>query len=595
MKGRLAVVVAIVVVGGLVVAAYLVSRPTPEPAAPEAVGDGCLSCHGSAADDPGGVHSAERVPCQLCHGGDPAATNVLSAHKGLELEPGALDTVELSCGRCHERELERVRLSLMTTGRGIIAVDQWAFGERAEPWGEATFAEVLAKEAPSPAEDHVRRLCGGCHLQTRRANRDDAVVGIGSGCSACHVGSPRPDGAHPAIDGIVPSERCLGCHSRSGRISLSYQGLAESSGTFLASCAEPVTLYDGRSGCRQPADVHFSASMGCTDCHVHSELMGDGTSHARERQALEVRCETCHDASPSARESTWAEVTEPITLDLVRQRGQTRPAEERVRLGDHGTPLWNVRPSGAGWALHRKAGGAALPIPPTPVDLDHQRPGHERLSCASCHAALAPTCPTCHTSYKLDGSQWDFGAGAVAAGVWLEEHEGMGSAQPVLAVTPEGRIAPAIPGMLGTLDARVAGGPQLRWRLFSSFDPHTTTRAGLGCEACHRSAWAIGLGTGALDLTALPVVYAPAHPDPEDATRAVDGWVGPRQATPGASSTPSARSLDLAERDRVLRVGVCLGCHKAGDALWRDFASEVARWEAGEAATVGCVRAAAGE
>ena len=33
---------------------------------------------------------------------------------------------------------------------------------------------------------------------------------------------------------------------------------------------------------------------------------------------------------------------------------------------------------------------------PTPRDPSHQRPGHERLTCSSCHAAWTPTCTGCH-------------------------------------------------------------------------------------------------------------------------------------------------------------------------------------------------------
>ena len=149
--------------------------------------DGCVACHSDPKDDPGGAHAAALVGCASCHLGDREASTKEAAHAGMEPEPGALSTVKKTCGSCHAREAERVLTSLMATGRGIVSVDRWAFGEIPEPNTLQSMAEVLAAKAPTPGEDHVRRLCGGCHLGTRKDNRDDAIRGVGSGCSGCYV------------------------------------------------------------------------------------------------------------------------------------------------------------------------------------------------------------------------------------------------------------------------------------------------------------------------------------------------------------------------------------------------------------------------
>ena len=156
------------------------------------VTDGCRACHTSPADDPGGIHGADRMGCEVCHGGDATTDDADVAHASMEREPGALDTVESTCGTCHLREAERVRTSMMATGRGLVAVDRWAFGELDAPDATQTFAEVLAVEDPTPAEDHLRRLCAGCHLGTRRENRDDADRVAGNAASEFeHVVSPQ--------------------------------------------------------------------------------------------------------------------------------------------------------------------------------------------------------------------------------------------------------------------------------------------------------------------------------------------------------------------------------------------------------------------
>lgn len=514
----------------------------PPPASPPPTSPGgCLTCH---ADAPAPPHA--EVPCQGCHGGDPTATEAPRAHAGLELEPGALDTVDRSCGACHPQEVERVRGSLMTTNAGIISVDRWAMTELPAPTGAEAMAELLAEPDPTPAQDHLRRLCAGCHLGTRRDNRDDAVGDGGSGCSACHLGPGA--GGHPDIAGVPGDQRCYGCHSRSGRISLAYQGLAEVAGADLAACASPQALPDGRSACRVSPDLHAEAGLACVDCHLHTELMGDGVRHAHKEEQVEIRCESCH--GPGAREQTWAEVEDAVSQTLLRLNGQTRAGDERVRLGARGTPVWNLRWDGAEWRLVGKRTAVDLAVPQTPADAAHALPGHGRLACSACHTAWAPRCTSCHTAYDPGLRQWDFGQGAEVPGAWVEHAASMGFGAPALGVSAEGRIVPAIPGMISTVDR--GAGEILSRRLYAPAAPHTTARAGRACADCHLSPAAMGLGAGALGVGPDGPTFAPV---------ADDGWVTLLAAAPSAGTRPGFRSLDRAEQLRVLRVGVCVKCH----------------------------------
>ncbi len=269
----------------------------------------CVSCHVRPDEDPGG------------------------AHAGIEREPGALTTIASTCGRegCHPREAARLATSLMVRASGIVAVDRWAFGEIPSPKGTETISDVLAAAHPTPAESHLWKLCGGCHLGTRRASRDDAIRGNGSGCAACHV-APRqrgdPPRSHPAVDSRVSDDRCLGCHSRSGRIALSYKGLAEIEPHQLAGgrtlCAEPVALHDGRPACRVESDVHQAAGMACIDCHLHTELMGDGRRRAHKEDQVEVTCEACHGPVREGGEIPWREVTDQISREILAREKRRR-------------------------------------------------------------------------------------------------------------------------------------------------------------------------------------------------------------------------------------------------------------------------------
>jgi hypothetical protein len=480
------------------------------------------------------------MPCEICHLGDPEATNVLAGHRGMEVEGAALDVVDETCGRCHSREVDWVKASPMATGRGLIAVDRWAFGEIPWPDGDETFLDIVNEPDPTPAQQHLRRLCVGCHLHTRRENRDDIInPGTGSGCAACHRG-PAEGRGHSSLPGTPSDDRCFGCHSRSARISLTYQGLAEVSGAWAEACETDSILADDRTVCRIPADVHHDAGMSCVDCHLHTELMGDGVTYPHSERAIEISCETCHGPVEPEEETIWGEVQDSVPLALLRLHGAWRPGNERLRMGSQGTPLWNLRlePDRADgladsvWVLHTKASDSTLQVTPTPDDVRHRMPGHEGLSCAACHSASAPTCPTCHTTFDRAGEQWDFGAGTMGPGVWVETTEGVGSEPPKLAMGADARILPATPGMVGEIDARPAGGELRKLHLFSVFDPHSTVKKGRACADCHldESVYMDGMGTR----------------------------VG-------------ARPLTAADRNRAMAVGPCLECHEANEDWWLDY------------------------
>ena len=551
--------VVLALVAAFAVFALWPPRPGPGPSLPR---EACLRCHDEAKEGPGGLHSA-LADCEACHLGDPAADQLPAAHAGLEREPGALDTVERTCGRggCHPSQAARMQRSIMTTARGLIAVDRWAFGELAEPTSEETMQDLLTEPSPSPAQDHLRKLCAGCHLGTRKANRDDMLVGLASGCSACHA-TPKPDptAPHPILDAATPDRRCFGCHSRSGRVSLSYAGLREVRGEDSLRCSNPIELADGREACATAPDVHGAAGMACIDCHLHTEVMGDGTSYAHEEQQTEVRCESCHGPA-GALETSWGEIQDGTSRRLLVRHGLEPAPSERVRTGARGTPLFNLRRLEDGWWLTSKLGAGRWRVPVTPEDPQHRLRGHERLSCASCHAAWAPTCPTCHTSYEPTGQQWDFAAGAETAGRWVERAERYFAEPPTLAVRAD-RVVPAAPGMISTLEH---GAESRSGRWFAAFDPHTTGPEARPCASCHGAPEALGLGHGRLELGALPRFV----PEGDDATQgAWQSLFGP----PGAGTRPDVAGLDEAAQRRVLTVAACLPCHAdAGASIYRDF------------------------
>ncbi len=533
---------------------------SPQPAPALVAQEGCLSCHDEAREGPGGLHSA-LADCEACHLGDAQALSIDAAHRGLERQPGALDTAAKTCGRggCHPGQLSRVQGSLMATARGLIAVNRWGFGELAVPSSTQTAAQVQALHQPSPAQDHLRRLCLGCHLGARKENRDDMLVGTASGCSACHY-APRPTASspHPIVDLAPPDQRCFGCHSRSGRVSLSYQGWHEVRGPELKACQAPLRLEDGRQVCQTQDDVHHAAGIACVDCHLHTEVMGDGIEHLHEEQQVQVRCDSCH-ASKDTLQTTWGEVEDSTSRRLLALNDKTVQPETAVRTGRLGTPLWNLEKVDEAWVLNSKLGAGRFVAKATPSDEQHNLPGHERLACSTCHSAWAPRCPTCHTSYDPDSEQWDFGTSTVAKGRWVEHAERYFATPPTLAERA-GQVVTSAPGMIATLDARAAGGARKQTRWFAAFDPHTTVKQGRSCESCHNNPVALGYGRGRLQLRPTPRFF-PADGGPMNRANE-DGWQDLLQIDPAPGTRPDVHALSYESQWRALRVGACLECHR---------------------------------
>ncbi len=569
---------------GLGVGLFVWTQTKPDPIVMAVAQQGCVSCHDLEREGPGGLHNL-LAKCEGCHLGDPGATNKNTAHLGLELEPGALDTAHQTCGRggCHPEHLKRIQSSLMSTVSGLISVNKWAFGELEVPTSTQTVLDTLAKQAPTPAEDHARKLCLGCHLNTRKDNRDDMLAGTSSGCSACHL-APKagPDAPHPAVDRAPPDQRCFGCHSRSGRISLSYQGWAEVRGPELKACDNPITLLDNRLVCQTTEDVHHAAGIACVDCHLHTELMGDGTRYEHEEVQVELQCESCHGPGENL-ETTWGAVQDPTSRRLLVLNEVTTTATTAVRTGRRGTPLWNLEKRGEEWWLKSKLGARDRRAKATPQDSQHSLPGHERLTCTTCHAAWAPRCPTCHTEYDPEGEQWDFGKSKVVKGQWKEHAERYFADLPTLAQRGD-KIVVAAPGMLSTLDARQAGGPRQQTRWFAAFDPHTTVREGRSCASCHLNPVALGLGQGILKLSPRPR-FIPADGGPTNGPNS-DGWQGLMPQEPSPGTRPEVRGLDATSQWRLLRVGACLGCHtESGDPLFGAFPKNLRRLGANKIST----------
>ncbi len=562
--------------------------------------EGCLFCHGGMRGlSPS--HREDAVGCASCHAGNPFSLDAATAHDGLVLVPGNLASAARTCGtpQCHPSQVEWVSRSLMATMGGIVAVDRVVFGERPDR-GRSPDVGRLGRSGP---DSHLRQLCASCHLGASKTVlgpiREDER---GGGCNACHLkyagdkatGPARQAGTlprtHPDVSMAVERRSCFGCHSRSGRISTSYEGWSEGAGR-----PSGRRLADGRLFTFVAPDVH-ARSMDCVDCHAAREVMGDGEGRVRQYEAIRVACEDCH-RSPGQGGAGGGVVSVPVEgLDAESRRiadltGRGKPGERFLTTARGGDPLMNtgVDAHGVPW-LAAKRSSRQLPLK-SPAAVCIEGAGHARLSCINCHEAWAPRCPQCHTAFDPRITAIDLLDGRTTQGAWIETAGEFRAAPPTLGV----RIVPGgmagrdvidtfIPSMVMTLDRNQTAGakPDIVFRrLYARAFSHTIGKSARSCRSCHADPVALGYGEGTLSYgregDRRRWHFVPRFPPGPDGLPA-DAWTGflQKRAT-GTSTRADVRPLSVEKQKRILTVGACLTCHEPSRVPVSDFRGALGR------------------
>ena len=317
---------------------------SPEKMIPNVLGreEGCQYCHdGMSGFSPS--HDPEAIGCVACHLGNSFSIERELAHSGMIKIPGNLETAHLSCGTadCHPGISERVENSIMNTMSGVVTVDRFVFNEETD-LNKLANIKYLGNSA---ADTHLKNLCASCHIGNEKTEYGAITeLSRGGGCNACHlnyndnskndlnllatsVGDSSIIKFHPSLTLEVTNNHCFGCHSRSGRISTSYEGWHETSLTVdevdKSSLRVPSDknlklktdetqilkedfpnnkyrlLEDERVFEFVVADVHHTRGMECIDCHNSYELMGDGNLNAHQNEQTNIECEDCHTKNES--------------------------------------------------------------------------------------------------------------------------------------------------------------------------------------------------------------------------------------------------------------------------------------------------------
>jgi len=551
--------------------------------------EGCLVCHDNVT---GFVeaHDPAALGCYSCHLGNPFTLDKKRAHKDMALIPGNFDNAAKTCGtaRCHPDIIPRVNNSIMTTMSGVVSVDRFVFGEVPTPDMPAHIRDI----GFTAADQHLRDLCANCHLGNPKTESGPLnSMSRGGGCNACHL--DYSDSArvslrlaearlnkgvyyHPQLNLNISDDHCFGCHSRSGRIALNYEGWHE---TLLEKGDIPPegkfnVLDDQRVVKYIRDDVHHQAGMACIDCHTSYELMGDGNLYAHKEQQVIIKCEDCHFLESPA--TLNYQQLDNESKKIIAQRKW--PAEGlRYLTGlKSGHALVNAWFDAAGQPVLRiKTGDTLLSLNP-PVEACRRGTVHQSLSCESCHSSWVPQCIGCHNVFDKKAPGFDMLEYREKTGSWVEHVALFMADTPPLGIIEQEdgskQVRTFIPGMILSIDTASfktgkEGKTFLFRRLYAPASAHTTVREGRSCRSCHLDPLAIGYGRGKLDYQVadgagrwvLQSRFAlnPVDRLPEDA------WIGFLSEPEGVLSTrTNARPFSLQEQRAILTAGSCLVCHE---------------------------------
>lgn len=565
----------------------------------------CLNCHfGENGFEKS--HNPEVIGCVACHLGNPNAELKKDAHLGMIIIPGNASNAEKTCGRtgCHPQMIARMQNNIMNTMNGVVSVDKWVFDESETP----TFKSPIQLIGLSHAEKHLRNLCASCHLSNEKTELGPITeLSRGGGCLACHLNytneakeklndylSKKANlqdevnlASHPQINLSITNLHCFGCHSRSGRISLSYDGWHETMLTpdNIKGKVGFRLLDDGRIVKQIQKDVHSEKGMLCVDCHTSYEIMGDGSYALHKEEQMKVQCVDCHLINqPKTQKFNEFDFESKKISELLNLDQKER---DYLTVSKNGFPLINSYYENGLSKLIRKS-SKAIAIAKSPASVCVEGKAHKDLSCNSCHSSWTPQCIGCHTEYDENSTMYDLLSNKEEKGEWIEFGTDFKAEPATLGVKEQrdssGRIQRIIdeftPGMILTIDKK-DGSKKLFKRLFAPAFSHTIRKEARSCESCHQNSLAIGYGRGKLKF----VVNGQSGNwkfEPEFSVTKEDGL--PKDAWIGFLSNPKkniatreyARPFDLSEQKRILAVGSCLVCHKSSSQIMKaamlDFA-----------------------
>ena len=449
---------------------------------------------------------------------------------------------------CHQSIVENVPFSVMSTYAGHYKLPRFMAGAQGRDptlaaidiedpnWDPdtahaGTVAALSALREPEEGEDrssiiaaqdiYLAKSCPTCHLNDFGPN-DGAGKYRSSGCTACHMvyddsGISQSD--DPAIVGYfpphpirheitvdIPTKQCAHCHFQGGRIGLAFQGIREGgfSSANTPENAQPLenSIYGHSPNFyfsdedttnttdETPPDLHFTAGMVCADCHVGSDVHGDGKLYASEQDQVGIRCEDCHGT-----------VRDSITED---------PADGLFK-NSKGYALKSLSRSEDRIVLDLKLQDYDLEVPQIAEILESGRNPRmteamgvneddfshtDSMEFYTCHNTWRQTCFGCHISVNDDVEQLNFTTGEVSRGGISVSRDNYSTEFLALGMNTRGKMSPLCSSMSVFLSYRSDRRFQYRDKVrkteegttgfgWNPFQHHTTQRTPIHCDSCH--------------------------------------------------------------------------------------------------------------
>lgn len=273
---------------------------------------GCRSCHDITLD------ASHDLSCTICHGGVDDEKEKDISHEGLITRPAHPDTMEKSCGPCHQDQVNSSAHSLHFTLKKEVNRVRSAFGAVAEL---NSLTDIPVTENPQTildlSDDLLRRRCLRCHPYTS-GDRYPAVA-RGTGCAACHLQYYEGKLVSHSFLSAPGDTQCLQCHYGNW-VGYDYYGRYEHDMND-----EYRTPYTTRNDYFRPfgvefhqlvPDIHQQKGMVCVDCHSGSQLMG--------RQEKGLTCAACHAKSKLQSESLPANISQKEDTYILRSHNENR-------------------------------------------------------------------------------------------------------------------------------------------------------------------------------------------------------------------------------------------------------------------------------
>jgi len=537
------------------------------------------------------------------------------------INPGDMRAAETACGGCHVGYVDKLKNSIMTTNAGHYMPTRFYAGLQTTDAiygshpavdhgfnGEAgTVAELVTLPPPSEEEfqsaidgvdtdqkaleqvayDHyLAKNCNTCHAAGYPRNNSRATY-RSTGCTSCHViygqdgvyqgndaAIPKTAPVYPKLHQIttaIPTEQCATCHFQGGRIGLLFRGIREGGFKDVPENAElwNESVYTHTPGYyildedttnnidETPPDLHYQAGMHCVDCHVGSDVHGDGRIYTTSKGQIDLRCEDCHGT-----------IREKNTPD---EEGVYRTASGRALTQLFTDDNGNV-------ALVGKVDGKkhVVPQPFSLLELRgessymHQAMGEnesgwshtDALTCDSCHTSYNQQCLGCHVTLDTRLSQTDYQTGQKSPGLTSGKRSAFSLDDIVLCQSTDGRaqscqssqqvqmtvIDDSGETVLGVTDEDGVDKGVFRSSLehetiigWAPFFQHTASRTPRPCKSCHptdsssaeqaRVRGVYGFGTGEFMLESSSGQPVDAlqflHPDGSTTTPFVHPGSGP--------------------------------------------------------------------